>query len=219
MKLRGIIPFKFAIVVISFLFIQPAPIYSQTVIEAPPKARANESNCRVEKATDGDTFLLSDGRQVRLLGIDTPEKGEPYYDSARHFADSLLSGRAVRLEFDREREDKYGRVLAYVFTDTILYNELALRQGLARVYLFKSNSRFEKKLIAAQKEARTARRNIWSLPEPDPEPYYIAPGGSLRFHRPLCPNIKNINMRKAKKYPNRDGALDQGLSPCRSCRP
>ncbi|HBZ01076.1 MAG TPA: hypothetical protein DEO84_07125, partial [candidate division Zixibacteria bacterium] len=89
----------------------------------------------------------------------------------------------------------------------------------ARVYLFRGNQPHKNELIAAQTEARRAKVGIWSIPAPSPEPYYIAPGGSFRFHRPLCPLIKNINVKKAKRFTNRDDALDRGLSPCRECKP
>jgi micrococcal nuclease len=173
----------------------------------------------VQKIIDGDTFILSDGRHIRLLSIDTPEEGEPFYSEAKAFADSILYGKAVRLEIDRVSEDKYGRVLAYAYVDSLFYNELIIRVGLAHVYLFKKNERYSRRLISAQNDARNAKRGIWSLPAPEKEDYYLAAANSFRFHRPLCPAIKNINLKKARRFKNRDSALDQGLSPCRNCRP
>ncbi len=189
-------------------------------IKEPPLSQAIKGDtATVLRVLDGDTFVLSDDRRVRLLGLDTPEKGEPFSETAKAFADSVLRGRAVRLETGKEAIDKYGRILAYVHINSILYNELLLKRGLARVYLFRKNDRYNSRLIAAQKEARKNRVGVWSLPAPEPESYYISPGGSFRFHRPLCPLIKNINIKKAKKHKSRDTALDLGLSPCRECRP
>jgi len=168
---------------------------------------------------DGDTFVLSDNTRIRLIGVDTPEKGEPYADIARNFADSVLLGKTVVIEYDKLRFDRYDRILGYLFFDSIFFNELIIRRGLAHVYLFKENKRFSERLIGAQKEARQAKLGIWSSPKPSDEPYYISAGGSFRFHRPLCPLIKKVNLRKARKYDNRDSALDDGLSPCRECRP
>jgi micrococcal nuclease len=184
------------------------------------KAVAIPESATVAKVIDGDTFVLSDGRHVRLMGIDTPEKGEPFADDARSLADSIFRGRSVHLEIDRKnREDKYGRILAYAYINGVSYNELILRRGLARVYLFRGNQPHKAQLISAQNAARKARRGIWSLPEPSKEPFYVAAGGSFRFHRPLCPAIKNINLKKAKRYKTREEALDAGLSPCRECKP
>jgi len=173
----------------------------------------------VERVLDGDTYVLSGGQHVRLIGLDTPEKGEPFADIARAFADSLLCGKTVRIELDRLRNDRYDRLLGYVYLDTIFVNELLIRKGLARVYQFKENRRYSARLISAQKEARKRKAGIWSLLPPPLEPYYISAGGSFRFHRPLCPSAKNVNPRKARKYKSRDAALDDGLSPCRQCRP
>jgi micrococcal nuclease len=195
--------------------------------EREPSSNKSKSNVielaggiTVARVIDGDTFVLSGGKHVRLVGIDTPEKGEPFADAARALADSIFRGRAVRLEFDKKnQEDKYGRILAYAYVDGVSYNELILRRGLARVYLFRGNQPHRDQLLSAQNEARKAKRGIWSLPEPSKEPYYISAGGSFRFHRPLCPAIKNINLKKARRYKTRDAAFDAGLSPCRECKP
>ncbi len=171
------------------------------------------------RVIDGDTFVLTGDRHVRLLCLDTPEKGEPYADQARAFADSILRGQAVRIETEKNSDDKYGRTLAYIYLGSEFYNEMLLKAGLARIYFFAKNQRYAKVLLSAQNEARKAQRGIWSLPVPAPEPYYIAAGGAFRFHRPLCPGIKDINQKKAKRYKSRDDALDAGLSPCRECKP
>jgi micrococcal nuclease len=173
----------------------------------------------VLRVIDGDTFILTGDRHIRLLCLDTPEKGEPYADKAKAFGDSLLRGKAVKLETEKNSVDKYGRTLAYIYLGSDLYNEMLLKAGLARIYFFAKNQRHAKELLAAQNEARTAKRGIWSLPAPAPEPYYIVAGGSFRFHRPLCPGIKEINQKKAKRYKSRDDALNAGLSPCRECKP
>jgi micrococcal nuclease len=189
------------------------------IINNPPASSSQSSPLRVDKIIDGDTFILSDGRHVRLLGIDTPEIGEPYSDSAKIFADSIVAGKPIRLEYDKANYDSYGRELAYLYIDSICSNVLILRRGFATIYLFKENSRYSSRFIAAQNEARRAKRGIWSLPPPQTEEYYIAAGDSYRFHRPLCPSIKTMNLKNARRFRTRDQALDSGLSPCRRCRP
>jgi endonuclease YncB( thermonuclease family) len=197
--------------------------YSQTVSSGtrgrPVETERKSVGEVVKRVMDGDTFELTSGKRVRLIGVDTPEKGEPFADVARDFADSALVGSTVRIEYDKLREDNYERVLGYVFLDTVLFNELLIRRGLAHVYLFKENKRFMKRLISAQRKARAEKQGIWSQEKPSDEPYYIAAGGSYRFHRPLCTLIKNINLKKAKRHKTREAALDEGLSPCRTCRP
>lgn len=178
-----------------------------------------DSRLYVEQVKDGDTFILSDGGQVRLIGVDTPEEGQPFFARAKDFAESILVGQEVYIEYDTEPLDRYGRRLVYLFVNSIFYNELVIDSGLASVYLFEKNRRLAEQLILAQKKARSSKVGIWSLPEPIPEDYYISPFGSFRFHRPLCPNIKSTDFSRARKFKTRREPLDMGLSPCRTCQP
>jgi micrococcal nuclease len=173
----------------------------------------------VSKIIDGDTYELSDGRTIRLIGVDTPEIDMPFYDEAIAFAESLLAGKRITMEFDKEKTDKYGRSLVYIYLDSMLINEIITGRGLGIVYLFESNLKYASRLIDAQKRARAANLGIWSLPEPPPEDYYINIEGSYRFHRPLCTAIKKSNPQKRKIYYSRENLLDKGFSPCRNCRP
>ncbi len=207
---------------LSFLIVVGTMLIQANLAEAqktPTRKSPDRQSGTVERVLDGDTFVLSGGDRVRLIGVDTPERGEPFSRAARDFADSILSGRTVRIEHDRLHRDHYDRILGYVFIDDVLFNEMLIRRGLAGVYLFKENKRYSRRFIDAQKEARREKLGIWAHPKPSDEPYYISAGGSLRFHRPLCTLIKNINPRKAKKFKTRDIALDEGLSPCRECHP
>jgi micrococcal nuclease len=70
----------------------------------------------------------------------------------------------VRLRFDRERIDPYGRFLAYVYVDDRLLNEALIREGLARASLrFNYAERFKRIFRNAEAEAQTAARGIWSV--------------------------------------------------------
>lgn len=177
------------------------------------------SDITVSRIIDGDTYELSDGRTIRLIGVDTPETDMPFYDEAVAFAESLILGREITLEFDKEELDKYGRSLAYVYLDTIFVNQMMAGRGLGIVYLFESNLKHAGILIDAQKRARAADLGVWSLPDPAPEDYYVNIIGSYRFHRPLCVSIKNTDPKKRKIYRSREELLDKGFSPCRNCRP
>jgi endonuclease YncB( thermonuclease family) len=70
---------------------------------------------RVEYVVDGDTIRLANGKYVRLIGIDTPERGRPYYLAAKRHLDRLVNGR-VRLVNPASVDDRdhYGRLLRYV---------------------------------------------------------------------------------------------------------
>src|SRR5260221_8295539 len=96
----------------------------QFFAKAPPEVvHVPGAVARVQRAVDGDTLLLDDRTRVRLLGVDTPETKRPdwpvesFGPEAHEFTRAHVEGRQVRLEFDKERHDKYGRVLAYVYLD------------------------------------------------------------------------------------------------------
>lgn len=173
----------------------------------------------VSRIIDGDTFELSDGQTVRLIGVDTPETDMPFYNEAVAFAESLLFGKQITIELDKEGMDKYGRLLIYAYIDSNLVNEMIIGRGLGIVYLFESNLKQASALIESQAKARAAALGIWSLPAPPAEDYYVNIAGSYRFHRPLCIAIKRSDPQKRKIYYSREELLDKGFSPCRNCRP
>ena len=125
----------------------------------------------VERVVDGDTAEVSpavDGvSDVRLIGVDTPETyggTEPFGEQASAFAKETLSGQRVALEFDAERIDSYGRVLAYVWLpDGSMFNETLVEEGYAQVATFPPNVRYTDRFLEAQREAREANRGLWGL--------------------------------------------------------
>ena len=127
-----------------------------------PLPTAAEEFARVEKVYDGDTILLQDGRKVRYLGINTPEYQEPFYLKAKRFNEKLVLGRAVRLEFDEERSDRYGRLLAYVYVDDQLVNGKLVEAGLAHVFFIGSSRKHNDLLLQLQAEAKRRRAGMWS---------------------------------------------------------
>jgi micrococcal nuclease len=128
----------------------------------------------VKRVVDGDTLEIEpavDGEEeVRLIGVDTPETKdpeegvEPYGKEASKYAVSVLEGEEIELEFDAEREDQYGRLLAYVYPlGEEMFNEDLVEGGYAQVYTFPPNTRYEERFEEAQEEARAANIGIWGL--------------------------------------------------------
>lgn len=121
----------------------------------------------VEYVFDGDTIRLANGDRVRLIGVDTPEyadgRPEPFADDAKRFTTALVQGKVVRLKFDRERFDKYRRVLAFVYIDDVSVNEAIVEAGLGRAMTeFGFSSRMKKRLLAAQDRAKQKKLGLWS---------------------------------------------------------
>lgn len=71
----------------------------------------------VVEVYDGDTFRLQNGVEVRLLGVDAPNRGDTLYADASKSLTTLINGKRVYLEYDRYQDDKYGRVLAWIWID------------------------------------------------------------------------------------------------------
>ena len=137
----------------------------------PTVQQGDRSRSVVMRVSDGDTLRVRiDGKErlVRLIGVDAPEidgpyrKAEPGGNDARQFVRSLAESKAVRVETDPlNADDPHGRTLAYLYLpDGSLLNREIIRAGHARVYR-KFKFRERESLLAAEKEAREAKRGIW----------------------------------------------------------
>jgi micrococcal nuclease len=123
----------------------------------------------VTRVVDGDTIEVRRGRivDVRLIGIDTPETVHPsepvqcFGPAASRRTSKALEGDVVRLEFDVERRDHYGRLLAYVWDDARLFNKVLVEHGFATVSTYPPNVRYVERFAAAQRRARRADRGLW----------------------------------------------------------
>ncbi|MDN5860451.1 MAG: thermonuclease family protein [Pseudonocardia sp.] len=121
----------------------------------------------VTNVIDGDTLKLSDGRTVRVLGIDTPEAGECGYEQAREFARATLLDEQVEVASDPTQDtvDRYGRALLYVARGGVDYSHAVVTAGWAE-HLVVGGVPVEKAEIlqAAQAAAREAKLGIWGQP-------------------------------------------------------
>ena len=130
---------------------------------APQHLPPPRPGCVVRRVADGDTFYCQDGRKVRLIGVDSPElQQHPFGEQARQALVQLIPpGTAVELQPDVAPTDRYGRVLAYVWSDSKLVNEAMVRNGWAVLYTVPPNVKYADRLEGAQKEARARRTGLW----------------------------------------------------------
>jgi endonuclease YncB( thermonuclease family) len=140
-----------------------------------PEHRRYDAASTVKGVLGGDTIRIDpalDGADVvRLNGVDAPDAGkrgaggQPYGRRASRFAESVLDGRKVGLEFDVKRKDRYGRLLAYVHPQGDgMFNEVLLRKGYAQVYILQPNDEHRREFAGVQDKAREGGLGIWGLP-------------------------------------------------------
>ncbi|MFZ2197973.1 MAG: thermonuclease family protein [Thermodesulfovibrionales bacterium] len=142
-------------------------LYGSTGVSASHHAKDADA-VRSEKIYDGDTIgAVVDGRfvKIRLLGIDAPEMDQrPWGKKSRECLRSLISAAdsKVSLEYDIDRRDKYGRILAYVWTqDGKMLNEEMMEKGCAVLFTFPPNVKYAARLRAAQKKAQEHKAGLW----------------------------------------------------------
>jgi len=180
----------------------------------------------VKQVYDGDTVALSTGEHVRYLGVDAPEidhqggKSDFMAHEARELNAKLVQGKQIRLEFDQERNDRHGRLLAYVFLENgDMVNALLVKNGLARVLPKPPNLKYFSLLLDSQRRAMAERVGIWQKEPEKPERYYIGNSDSYRFHRPSCPLGKTISGHHRVRFESGYKASWEGYSPCSQCKP
>jgi micrococcal nuclease len=119
----------------------------------------------VKRVIDGDTFELENGKRVRLLGIEAPEKNEFYFEEATNELKKLVEGKKVLLEKDLVSEDKYGRLLRHVFINGIFVNLHLVENGFANAYFVEPNFKYYSKFLEAEKNAMNRKIGIWKKSE------------------------------------------------------
>jgi endonuclease YncB( thermonuclease family) len=168
---------------------------------------------------DGDTLTLSDGRRVRLLGIDTPELKEkqPFAEEAKEYTNSRCYKQQLFVypEPGGEKTDHYDRTLAHIFVKSggkyLCINEGIVEAGFARFYTPKDvNLHNESTLRKAQDNAMAAKRGLWSTFKDEK---VCRTRNGTAYHKPSCEHVagKNTESILASK------GIAQGLHPCRTC--
>lgn len=116
----------------------------------------------VHRIIDGDTLEIN-GATIRLLNIDTPERGQYGYDRATAELKRLVQGRRIKLEFANSAEatrDRFNRVLAFVFVDDKFVNYEMIRSGWSSFYTAYGQGRYAEALRYAESEARRMNRGL-----------------------------------------------------------
>ena len=117
-----------------------------------------KEECFVNRVIDGDT-LVCNNETIRLLGIDTPERGEEYYQEAKDFL-KQVEGKDVEVLRDWEDLGKYKRKLRYIFYENRLINVELLEQGLAKAFIIE-DLKYKDKILKAEKFAKENCLVLW----------------------------------------------------------
>jgi endonuclease YncB( thermonuclease family) len=120
----------------------------------------------VVRVVDGDTIVVAiggpRGTKVRLIGIDTPERGRCFFEAATQRMRALVEGKQVRLTKDVSETDRYGRLLRYVYVGSLFVNDAMVREGYANAATFPPDVAHATEFIALARVARLARRGLWA---------------------------------------------------------
>lgn len=149
---------------------------------ADPMDLTDGGTATVKAVIDGDTVILDDGRQVRLVGIQAPKlplgregfAAWPLGIEAKVHLESLVLGHAVELRLAAQAMDRHGRLLAHVLLpsqgslsgpgDRVWVQGAMLAAGLARVYTFPDNRLLAAEMLALERQARADGSGLWALP-------------------------------------------------------
>ena len=148
-----------------------ALVLLSTLSPAPAPALEPAGSAVVTAIVDGDTVVLRDGSEVRLVGIQAPKlplgrpgfEAWPLGDAAKAVLAELSLGQAVELRYGGRRTDRYGRHLAHLYgPDGTWIQGALLSRGMARVYSFADNRALVAEMLARERAARAAGRGIWA---------------------------------------------------------
>ena len=178
----------------------------------------------VKWVCDGDTIVLGDGQHVRYIGINAPEvahdnyKAEAFGYAAKKYNQSIVQSKKVRLEFDKEKYDRYGRLLAYIYlSDGTFINKKMIEKGFAYLLPRSPNLKYEKMLLQTQRDAMSAKRGMWHNWNVQDGEGYLGSKISKRFHLKTCSYGKRIKKRNRVFFTRKWDAFWSGFAPCKRC--
>ena len=132
---------------------------------APEAPRSELHPCTVTKIVDGDTFQCDPVGRIRFIGMDTPERGQkPFGPMATEALTNMTPlGAEVAIEFDVEREDRYDRILGYVWSGNEMINWKLVREGYALLATYPPNVAYVDRFVEAQEAARNDGVGLWAI--------------------------------------------------------
>ena len=188
-----------------------------------------DTECQIEESAvctqvvDGDTIYLDNGKKVRFVGVNTPERGADGYISSKNFVQKFCLNKKVGLDIDdAKHNDKYGRTLAVVIVDGKNLNEMLLKEGLAEV-MYIPPSEFYPYNWAGESTHIPNSQHTYSNTQSDSSSgdsgSYIANSNSGKFHKSTCSWGQKTAEHNRVYFDSRNAAVSQGYQPCKVCNP
>ncbi|MEN7982130.1 MAG: thermonuclease family protein [Nanoarchaeota archaeon] len=112
---------------------------------------------KIQRVIDGDT-IKANNKSIRLLGINSPEKGEPYFNEAKEFLEKLILNKTIKLE--STKQDLYGRTLAYLFLKNENVNLAIVKNGFANPYFPEGKQKYYSEFQNSWKKCTEDNLNI-----------------------------------------------------------
>lgn len=142
---------------------------SEAVLDQEPNENLNdpEEYYEVSRIIDGDTVILEkNGNEetVRLIGIDSPERGECFYEESKNKMEELISDKLIELENDptQDERDIYNRLLGYLYSEEGEFiNKKMVDEGYAREYTYKSPYMYQGEFLSSEGGAKRQAKGIW----------------------------------------------------------
>lgn len=126
------------------------------------EAESEKVPALVLRVVDGDTIKIDGGESVRLIGINSTERGKDCYLEAKQKLTELVDGKIVFLEKDVENRDKYGRLLRYVYLDGNFVNLEMVKTGFAYAYEYPPSVKYAEKIAKAEEKAKAGHEGcLW----------------------------------------------------------
>ena len=180
--------------------------------------------------TDGDTIEVDGLGKIRMVGVNTPERGVNGYICSKRFVQKLCLDKEVSLDIDDSKNtDKYGRYLAVVIVDGKNLNEMLLKEGLAEImymppsefypYNWASDSTTSSSYASSHSSSNSGSASSSLTSSSTGSSSYIASSNSHKFHYPSCRWGKKISEKNKVTFNSRSDAISQGYEPCKVCQP
>ena len=191
----------------------------------------SDTECHVEeravctKVVDGDTIYLDNGKKVRFVGVNTPERGVEGYITSKNFVQKLCLNKEVGLDIDdKKQNDKYGRTLAVVIVDGKNVNEMLLKEGLAEIMYMPPSEFYPYNWAGsgthvADTHSSSSSSSSTSSSDSSGTGSYVANGNSGKFHVASCSSVSKMSENNKIFFSSRNEAINQGFEPCKLCNP